>query len=122
MIKCKYKGSLLEAKLPEECGHTGYLVECRYKYNKNKEKYELSMWLKHNNILDTRFKIDYQEIDTQYINSSKDTIQDNIGRIIEQASLSGFFEKYIREYEYTYQCYVRGRKLLENESKEIVNA
>ena len=35
--------------------------------------------------------------------------------MIEDASLSGYFEKYIERYEYTYKCFNRGNELFELE-------
>lgn len=116
MLRYENKGQVIEIKLPEECGHEGYKVECRYKYDKTAGKYSLSMWLKHESIDDT-FKIDSQEIDTQYISGNPDTIRFNICRIVEQASLSGFFEPYIQRYEYTYRCFEKGMEILEKEQK-----
>ena len=70
MLKYENKGHIIEIKLPEECGYIGYSVECRYQYDKEKEKYILSMWLKRDDIGD-RFKIEYQHIDTQYISGTR---------------------------------------------------
>ena len=72
------------------------------------------MWLKRNDI-DDRFKIDSQEIDTQYISGTRETIRDNICRIVEQASLSGFFDRYIQRYEYEMNCFDIGNDLVESE-------
>ena len=118
MIRYENKGYLIEVKLPK---NKDYSVECRYLYDKSKEKYSLSMWLKRNDIDDT-FKIDSQEIDTQYISGTKETIRQNICNIIEQASLSGFFNYYIERYEYTYKCFERGNELYEKERLSELNA
>lgn len=114
MLRYENKGYTMEIKLPEECGYEGYSVECRYQYDKEKEKYSLSMWLMRNDI-DDRFKIDSQEIDTQYISGTRETIRQNICRIVEQASLSGFFDTYIQRYEYTYKCFDKGDEIFEKE-------
>lgn len=114
MLRYKNKGYTIEINLPEECGHDGYLVECTYQYDKDKEKYLLSMWLKRIDI-DDKFKIDSQEIDSQYISGTHENIKQNICRIVEQASLSGFFDRYIERYEYTYKCFDRGDELFEKE-------
>lgn len=114
MLRYQNKGQVIEIKLPEECGHEGYSIECRYLFDKVRGKYLLSMWLKRDNVDDT-FKIDSQEIDTQYISSTKETIKSNICRIVEQASLSGYFDYYIERYEYTYKCFDRGNELFEQE-------
>lgn len=108
------EGYTIRIQLPEECGYKGYSVKCTYKYNKTKEKYSLSMWLKRDDI-DDDFKIDSQEIDTQYIPGTRETIENNIFRIVEQASLSGYFNYYIERFEYTYDCFDRGNELFEKE-------
>ena len=110
MLRYENKGYLIEVKLPE----SDYSVLCRYKYDKNKDKYLLSMWLMRNDIDDT-FKIDSQEIDTQYISGDKSTIRDNIVKIIEQAYESNFFDYYIERFEYTYKCFDKGNDFYESE-------
>ena len=101
MLRPKFKGYTIEIELPEECGYTGYSIECTFRYLKSQEKYLVSMWLKRNDISD-RFKIDSQEINTLPLSGTKETIVDNICRVIEQGSLSGFFDDYIKRFEYTY--------------------
>lgn len=121
MLKYENKGYTIEIKLPEECGYKGYSVECRYQYDKQKQKYSLSMWLKANGI-DERFKIDSQEIDTQYISGTKENIRQNICRIVEQASLSGYFDHYIQRYEYEMRCFNIGNDIVEKENLGDANA
>lgn len=113
------KGYTLEFNL-REYGYNNYYAVCTYKYDKKKEKYSLSMWIKRKDIND-KFKIDSQEIDTQYINGTKETIEDNIDRVIEQAGLSGFFDEYIQRYEYTYKCCDIGDEIL-TEKEKIIKA
>ena len=114
MLKIIREGYTVKIKLPEECGYEGYSVKCTYKYNKQKEKYSLSMWLQRDDISDD-FKIDSQEIDTQLIPGTRETIEDNIIRIVEQASLSGYFDHYIERFKYTYDCFERGNDMFEQE-------
>lgn len=111
------KGYTIEINLPKECGYSGYIVVCTYKYNKQIDKYSLEMELKYKDIGDS-FRIDRQEIDTQYISGTKDTIEENIIRIIEQAYLSGFFDNYIKRYEYTLKCFEKGNEIYEQERLE----
>ena len=118
MQKVIREGYTIRINLSEECGYEGYSVKCTYKYNKQKEKYLLSMWLRRNDI-DDDFKIDSQEIDTQYISGTKETIEDNIYRIVEQASLSGYFDHYIERFKYTYDCFERGNELYEQERLKV---
>lgn len=112
--KYTYHGETIEIRLPEECGHRGYSVKCTYRYDKKIEKYRLSMWL-HRKDIDDDFKIDSQEIDTQYIRGTKQTICENIYRIVLDGSLSNFFEPYIKRFEYTYDCFAKGDDMYEKE-------
>lgn len=118
------EGYTIRIKLPEECGHEGYSVKCTYKYKKAKEKYLLALWLKRDDI-DDDFRIDAQEIDAQYISGTRENIENNIIRIVRQASLSGYFDRYIKRFEYTCQCFERGNAMFEqerlNENKSEVN-
>lgn len=109
MLKYENKGNTIEINLPKECGHNGYAVECTYYYDKQKNQYQLRIGLKRNDIGDI------QEIDTQYISNLHGDTRRNITKMIEDASLSGYFEKYIERYEYTYKCFDRGNELFELE-------
>ena len=40
----------------------------------------------------------------------------NIRRIVEYASMSGYFDEYIEKYEYTYKCFDKGNDFFEKES------
>lgn len=112
--KYRYLGQTIEIDLPEESGAEGYSVKCMFKYDKVEEKYILSMWLHYKGI-DDDFKIDSQEIDTQYVHGTKGTIIENIYRIVQEASLSGFFVPYIERFEYTYDCFEKGDEVYEKE-------
>lgn len=118
MLKSKYKGITIEIELPEECGHEGYIIDCTYRPDMTNGKYLLSMWLRHKNIRNG-FNLAPQEIDTQCITSSKATITRDIRKIVEYASLIGFFEEYIQRYEYEQRCFERGNELYERERMGI---
>ena len=111
MLKPRYKGTTIEIKLPNE--YKNYSVECTYRYIKPKEKYELSMWLKYDAVRD-RFRIESQEIDTQLIPGTKETIQDNVCRIVEQMCAAKSFKEYVSRYKYTYKCFDKGNEIIEN--------
>lgn len=119
MLKSKYKGITIEIELPEECGHEGYIIDCTYRPDRTDGKYLISMWLRHRNIRNG-FNLAPQEVDTQYITSSKATITRDIRKIVEHASLIGFFEEYIQRYEYEQMCFERGNELFEKERLENV--
>lgn len=120
MLKKFREGYTIRIQLPEECGHEGYFVKCTYKYNKKIDKYTLDMWLMRNDI-DDEFQIRSQQIDKQPISGTRDTIEDNICRIVEYASQSGYFEEFIKNYEYTYKCFDKGNELFETERLEKLN-
>ena len=114
--KMKYKnnGYSIEINLPKK--YSGYSVECQYQFDKEKEKYILSMWLKRNDI-SNRFRSDSQKIDTQYISGTRKTIRSNICRIVEQACSTGYFDSFIRDFEKLYECFDKGFELLSKESE-----
>ena len=115
MMRYRNLGYTIKFKLPKECGYNGcYFVECTYMFDKSKDKYMLSMILCRDDLPD-RYKVFGQKIDTQYISGSHETIKEYICRIVEQASLSGFFDKYVADFEYTCQCWDRGNEAFEIE-------
>ena len=110
MIKCRDKRTTLTVDLPEECGYVGYSVDCSYSFDKEQKQYLLSMELFRNDIGDK------QCIDGQYIKGDESIIESNIRHIVEYASMSGYFDKYIKKYEYTYKCFDKGNEFFEGES------
>ena len=94
--------------------YRGYAASCRYKYIKDKDKYSLSMWLKHKTI-DSLFRIEYEGIDTQYISGDRDTIRDNICRIVQQMMEQSRFDYFIDRYEYDMKCCEKGAEILDGE-------
>lgn len=111
MFRYENKGFTIEVMLPK----SGYSVECQYMQMKDSDKFAVTMWLKRRDI-DEKFKIEEQKIDTQLITSSRATIRNDISRIVEQAYTTGFFNKYINEFEYTSTCFDIGNELHENGS------
>lgn len=115
-MKYKKLGYTIEIELPQD-KYKGFIAECTYHYSKKYQRYALSMWIKKKDI-DDRFKIDSQHIDTQYISGERENIIDNICRIVEYASDTGFFDKYIERYNYTYRCFDKGSDLIDLETGE----
>lgn len=113
MNRLKRKGYVVEADL-KRYGYKEYFVECTYRYDKEKEKYLLRMGLKPKNS-DSRVKIEFNEIDTQYVPGTKENIEDHIDRIIEQAATSKFFDSYVEQFEYECKCFDIGNEILEKE-------
>ena len=108
MLRYKNKGFTIEVGLPDSL----YSVICCYNFNKYKEKYQLSMWLK-KVVIDDAFKIDSQKIDTTYFTSTKDNVKMDICQIIDEMYKSGFFDYYIDRFEYTYKCFDIGNDYME---------
>lgn len=70
------------------------------------------MWLMRNDI-DDEFRIASQEVGRQYIASNKESVEDDICKIIKDASLCGYFEESIKRFEYTCKCFDKGNEYYE---------
>lgn len=116
--KARGLGFTREVKIPEECGFNGYYAICTYKYIPDKEKYRLSMHIRTNKYSDS-YKIDTQNIDTQYISGTRENIQSNIDRIVEHAAISGFFTSYIQKYEYLHECMKLGEEIMRGKGEGV---
>lgn len=110
-VKPQFKGYTIEIILLKD-KYNGYSVECTYRYNKKEQKYALSMWLKRND-LDEKFKIESEKIDTQFISGTKETIVNNICRIVEQMVINNHFDDYVQRFEYTVKCFEIGCEVLD---------
>lgn len=75
-------------------------------------KYAVNLWLRRSDISD-RLPIGSQGINTQYITSDKENIQNDIGNMIEQAANSTFFDEYIERFEYYVKCFNYGNTIFE---------
>lgn len=123
MMRPKYNGNALEINL-SRWGYQNYIAECAYHFDKREGKYSLSMWLRRNNLED-RMRLSSKKVDTQYISGTKETIVENICRIIYQAATvayedgTKYFDKYVEWYEYELACFERGNELYEKE--KLVN-
>jgi len=125
IMQPKRRGQIVEIDL-SKWGYPNYVVECMYYYNRFKNKYSLSMWLTRKDIED-RMKLSSKKIDTQYISGTKETIIENICRIVHQAATFSnngvkYFDKYIKRYEYELTCFEYGNEKFEQERlmKEVV--
>ena len=113
MLKKLYLGTTISYELPEN-QYKWYVVDCTYKFVKHMNKYAVNMWLRRSDIND-RLPIKSQEINTQYITSNKENIQNDIGNMIEQAANSTFFDEYIERFEYYVKCFEFGNKHFEDQ-------
>lgn len=126
MMKPRCKGNTLTISL-SKWGYPNYIAECTYYFDKAKEKYALSMWLNRNDMED-RMMLSSKKVDTQYIPGTKETIVENICRIVHHAATvadeeSGkkYFDYFVERYEYELVCFERGNELFERERLEKSN-
>lgn len=120
MMRPRCKGQTVEINL-SNWGYKSYVAECAFYFDKKKDKYLLSMWLRNTNIED-RMRLSSKKVDAQYIPGTKETIVENICRIVYQASTvvdeetgKKYFDHYVERYEYELACFERGNELFEQE-------
>ena len=120
LMKPRCKGNTLTIEL-SDFGYENYIAECTYYFDKKKEKYSLSMWINRKDIED-RMRLSSKKVDTQYIPGTKETIVENICRVIHQAATvvnekdeKKYFDRFVERYEYELACFERGNELLEQE-------
>ena len=94
--------------------YKGYAASCQYKYDKEKEKYLLCMWLKHSS-LDQKYRIEFDGIDKQFIPGTRETIRENICRIVQVMMEQSRFDYFIERYEYDMKCCEKGAEILDKE-------
>lgn len=126
MMKPKFKGNTLTIEL-SNFGYENYFVECAYHFDKNEGKYSLSMWLNRNDMED-RMRLSSKKVDTQYIPGTRETIIENICRIVHQAATVAdkergerYFDHFVERYEYELKCFERGNELYEQERLSRTN-
>ena len=125
MMRPKYNGNALEFNL-SKWGYQNYIAECAYHFDKREGKYSLSMWLSRNDLED-RMRLSSKKIDTQYIHGTRETIVENICRVVYQMATvadkegTKHFDKYVEWYEYELACFERGNELFEQERLAKLN-
>lgn len=125
LMQPKFKGNTLIIDI-SDFGYENYLVECSYHFDKKEGKYSLSMWLNYKDIED-RMKLSSKKVDTQYIYGTRDTIIENICRIVHQASTvfnennERYFDRFVERYEYELKCFEIGNEILEKERLAKLN-
>lgn len=119
LMQPKFKGNMLIIEL-SDFGYKNYFAECAYHFDKPNSKYAFSMWLNRNDIED-RMMLSSKKVDTQYIPGTRETIVENICRIVHQAATveneNGvrYFDYFVERYEYELACFERGNELFEQE-------
>ncbi len=125
MMRPKFKGQTIEFNLTR-WGYEDYIAECMYYFDKRIGKYSLSLWLNRKDVED-RMKVSSKKIDTQYISGTKETIIENICRIVHYAATAvnengeKYFDRFIERYEYELKCFERGNELFETERLNKTN-
>lgn len=94
MLTYKDIGHTITIDLPDNSKYEGYIAECRYRFDADRNKYKVSMWLRRH-MLDYRYKVDSVRVDTQYLSGTRNTIRENLCRVVDQACRIGFFDPYI---------------------------
>ena len=126
LMQPQFKGNTITIEL-SDFGYENYIVECAYHFDKHEDKYALSMWLNRNDIED-RMMLSSKKVDTQYIPRTKETIVENICRIVHHAATiendNGvrYFDYFVEIYEYELACFDRGNELFEKERLAKLNA
>lgn len=119
MMRPRCKGQTVEIDL-SKWGYKDYFVECTYCFDKRKGKYLFSMWLNRSDI-EERMKLSSKKVDSQYISGTRETIVENICRIVHYASTvatedgTKYFDRFVARYEYELACFTRGNEMFEQE-------
>lgn len=126
LMQPQFKDNTITIEL-SDFGYENYIVECAYHFDKHEDKYALSMWLNRTDLED-RMMLSSKKVDTQYIPGTRETIVDNICRIVHQAATiendNGvrYFDYFVERYEYELSCFERGNELFEKERLAKLNA
>lgn len=121
MMQPKFKGNTMVIDL-SQWGYPDYFVECAYHFDKKQGKYSLSMWLNRSDIED-RMSLSSKKIDTQYISGTRETIIENVCRVVHHCATvpnpkengHKYFDYFVDRYEYELKCFERGNELFEQE-------
>lgn len=68
-----------------------------------------------------------KKVDTQYIPGTRETIVENICRVVHQAATVAdkngekYFDHFVERYEYELACFERGNELFEQERLNNIN-
>lgn len=121
MMNPKFKGNIITIKL-SQFGYQDYFVECPYYFDKKQDMYALSIYLCRDDLED-KMKLSCKHIDTQYISGTKDTIIENICRVVYQLATvvdkdgEKYLDYFVDRYEYELKCFEYGNDFYE--SKQI---
>ena len=120
MMKPRCKGQSVEIELTR-WGYRDYYVQCAYHFDKREGRYLLSLWLCRRDIED-RMRISSKKADAQYLSGARDTIVENICRVVHYAATvasddgTRYIDRYVKRYAYELACFERGNELFEQEN------
>lgn len=103
-------GSVLDFDL-----HNDYRIIAIINWNFNKQNYEVTLYIKENTVdmLDL-----IQETENTEIKSEKSSIKLNVAKYVSDLFEKGFFDHYIKRYEYMLKCFDKGDDLLNGDDSE----
>lgn len=109
MIKYRDKRITLSIDLPKKCGYEGYYIDCCYSFDRIEKQYLVTMELRRKDIEEC-----IQPINCQYIKGDRKNIEHILRHVVEASSLSGFFDEYIKKFDYKCKCFDKGNDFFEN--------
>lgn len=109
LIYKKYKG--LENIITIDL-HNGYTIIAISSWNKESHHYNADLYLK-DNLINNWLLI--ENVENLIINANYKTIHSALLKQVASFLKEGFFERYIKRYEYEQKCFEKGNELLEKE-------
>ena len=94
--------------------HNGYSVMAIAKWDRDTEKYITTLYLKNNKFNINHFDL-IEDFENFELDSDIKTIKTDITAIVTELLSDGFFNKYIKRYEYEQKCFEIGNDSIENQ-------
>lgn len=94
--------------------HNGYSVMAIAKWDRDTEKYTTTLYLKNNEFNINHFDL-IEDFENFELDSDIKTVKTDITAIVTELLSDGFFNKYIKRYEYEHKCFEIGNDYIENQ-------
>lgn len=94
--------------------HNGYSVMAIAKWDRDTEKYITTLYLKNNKFNINHFDL-IEDFENFELDSDIKTVKTDITAIVTELLSDGFFNKYIKRYEYEQKCFEIGNDSIENQ-------
>ena len=94
--------------------HNGYSVMAIAKWDRDTEKYATTLYLKNNKFNINHFDL-IEDFENFELDSDIKTVKPDITAIVTELLSDGFFNKYIKRYEYEQKCFEIGNDYIENQ-------